>query len=264
MRESSSSQRRRHRALGLFCCTCIVHRICKHHIDRTYEYACKQSRALGHGQPAGQRLVGQSAKLPTQMLGAPESSGTSNNLQELMMKEIGEGVCPLIQARARAHECPRKRLSVMPTCTRAHTHTCTTKARHPSEAQRACHAAVQDGLCADSATSIARLGAWGTHVGNVERDFHRHVRAQGLDGSVEPYLVSTKVASKGGAHEDAQVPILLPHEIVNGIWRASPNKFQSRMVGPGGPSSLEHFWTKKHGVHKISKHTREMPTWDLG
>ena len=102
---------------------------------------------------------------------------------------------------------------------------------------------MQDGLCADSATNIARLGAWGSHVGNVERDFHRHVRAQGLDGSVEPYLVSTKVANKSGVHEDAKVPVLLPHGIVNGLWRASPDKFQSRMVGEGGPSSLENFWT---------------------
>ena len=72
----------------------------------------------------------------------------------------------------------------------------------------------------------------------------RKARRQNLDGGVSPYYVPTTVQRGHRLELDASIPILLPHELVHGIWCASPQAFETRFVGDRGADGLREFWNR--------------------
>ena len=130
-----------------------------------------------------------------------------------------------------------------------------TKVRSCSDIQKTCEAVVMDGETPGCTIDLASLGTCGKWKQNIERDLHRHCRRNNLTGSLEPYYVSTTIKDGNGQHQPAEIPILLPHEVVDAIYNTSKLDFQTRFFGAGGgDANAQAFWANSHGQEWFHRH----------
>ncbi|CAK9059150.1 Uncharacterized protein SCF082_LOCUS31390 [Durusdinium trenchii] len=101
---------------------------------------------------------------------------------------------------------------------------------------------VADGATSEALAALKSLGASGKHSNNQERDLHRWLG--GLHGCrLEAFKVPFLLCVPGKeALSEVQVPILLPHEIIDALWQAGPFQFQRSMTGAKDHKSIEAFW----------------------
>ena len=62
--------------------------------------------------------------------------------------------------------------------------------------------------------------------------------ARRLQDNIEPYMISATYHKQSGNIVDKTLPIILPHEILHLIWKASENIFMQRLVGPHSENGL--------------------------
>ena len=106
--------------------------------------------------------------------------------------------------------------------------------------QRICEAVVLDGTESECTHKMASFGHWGAQTQNIERDLHRYCVRSNLNAGIEAYQVETVVRDAAGQHKETCLPVLLPHELVNGMYQLSEADFQSRFVC--SESLLSEFW----------------------
>ena len=121
-----------------------------------------------------------------------------------------------------------------------------------TNAQRYAAAVVRDGTQSESTIKIAKLGNHGRHPNNVERDYHRYVRKEGLNAGLECYHVDCKVKDKSGIPCDGSIPMLLPHEIVNTLYTQCPQDFYDRFVCD--EAALEEYWARQSQTTWFMRH----------
>ena len=130
-----------------------------------------------------------------------------------------------------------------------------TKARSCSDIQKTCKAVVLDGCSSSSTAELGALGTWGKWSNNVERDLHRHCNKNNLTGSLKPYYCSTTIKDSNGQHQPAEIPILLPHEMVDAVYNASKLDFETRLFGEGGRDACADFWERSREQTWFHRHS---------
>ena len=117
------------------------------------------------------------------------------------------------------------------------------EARPCTEAQRVAEAVEKDGTLSNSTKKFANVGCHGRYPNNVERDYHRYIRKQGLNAGLEPYFVDCQIKNKSGVPTDGRVPLLLPHETVHTLYTLDPLDFHDRFVCD--EDALEEYWARQ-------------------
>jgi hypothetical protein len=112
----------------------------------------------------------------------------------------------------------------------------------PTEQHRLAHSMVEDGIALEPIRMMASLGCSGKWPANIEREMHvRLLNLYNID--IEPY--TAKMPLQGAADlvtRECDLPCLLPHEIIHGLFSAGRQQFQISMLGPEGQDGLLKYW----------------------
>ena len=101
-------------------------------------------------------------------------------------------------------------------------------------------AMVRDGCAPQVVEQLAAIG--GKWDQNRERSLHTWLK--GLYGlHIEPYYLKLQLDKEcgSGTHE-VEVPVLIPFEVANAIWRMSQTQFGASFLDCSDPDCLQHYW----------------------
>ena len=144
-----------------------------------------------------------------------------------------------------------------------------TEASYCRDAQQDAYAACADKPQTQATVRIARLGSWGKHPSNIERDMHRLCQRE-LPVDISMYsapvrvrkehaLKQPDVAALGAAdfvdligEEVLDHPICMPYEWLAALWSRGLDEFHT-LVG-GGSADFAYFWEKARSCEWAATH----------
>ena len=117
---------------------------------------------------------------------------------------------------------------------------------HVTEARDWVAAAHLAGAGSDSVLGFLRLGNFGRHDQNLERDLYRSALGKhGID--IEPYCLYLKLQMPDAKKPQmVRIATLAPHEVLHALWKAGSIIFSTSLLGESGQAGISEWW---HHVH---------------
>ena len=101
---------------------------------------------------------------------------------------------------------------------------------------------VADGTVPQAVQGLASLGAQGMYPANEERDLFRWT-ANAFGFHLEPYFLTLDLDEPGQLElKRQQVPVLIPYEITDAIWKYSERQFRISFLDAASENAAGTFW----------------------